>query len=218
MKRCKIICLLNLKKLKSNLLSVVKLPTKRSDNMSPTKLQIEKARNSALTKQLERYKQENERIVALLKKTQHTLEKQTQHNLTLERQHSETEKAREKQALASARVQKNEMQHLREELLTAQRDLTKQLSLSKQREEDHHKQVERLKLQCELQNNDKSNDESWKSMERRTNTLEQGQSELLELAKKQIKLIEILKEQRNHARAAALLDITEQTFLKEVAV
>ncbi len=178
-----------------------------------TPLQIEKARNSALTKQLERYKQENERIVALLKKTQHNLERQTEHNLTLQRQHAEKERAREKQAIAASNGERSEIHQLREELLTAQRDLTKQLSLSKQREEDHQKQVERLKRQ----NNEKSNDESWKSMERRNNTLEQGQSKLLELAKKQIKLIEILKEQRNHARAAALLGITEQTFLKEVA-
>jgi len=34
--------------------------------------------------------------------------------------------------------------------------------------------------------------------------------------KKQMKLIEILKEQRSHARAAALLGITEKTFVKEV--
>lgn len=171
-----------------------------------------------MAKQLKMYQQENEKIVALLKKTQHNLEAQTQKNLTLQRQHAEKEIAREKQVIATAKVERDEMQHLREELLTAQRELTKQLTLSKQREEDHHKQVERLKRQCEEQNKDKSNEESWKSMERRTNTLEQGQSELLELAKKQIKLIEILKEQRNHARAAALLGITEQAFLKEVAV
>ncbi len=183
------------------------------DTQTHTPLQIEKARNAALTKQLERYQQENLRIVALLKKTQHNLQKQTEQNLTLQRQHSETERAREKHALAASRVEKNEMHHLREELLTAQRDLTKQLSLSKQREEDHHKHVERLKQQ----NNEKSNDESLKSMERRANTLEQGQSELLELAKKQAKMIEILKEQRNHAQAASLLGITEQTFLKEAA-
>ncbi len=184
---------------------------------TPTPLQIEKARNAALTQQLERYQQENVRILALLKKTQHNLQKQTEQNLTLQRQHSEKVENLKKQAVAAATVEKDEMQHLREELLTAQRDLTKQLSLSKQREEEHDKHVERLKRQCEEQNNEKSNDESLKSMEQRANTLEQGQSELLELAKKQAKMIEILKEQRNHAQAASLLGITEQTFLKEAA-
>ena len=183
---------------------------------TPTPLQIEKAKASALAIQLERYKQENERIVALLKKTQHNLEKKTQLTLTLQIQQSEMEKAREKQAIAAAKVEKDELQNLREELLTARRDLTKQLSLSKKREQEHEQQVERLKRQLEQLNNDRCNDESWKNMEHRTKTLEKCQSELIVLVKKQIKLIEILKEQRNHARAAALLGITEKTFLKEI--
>eukprot|EP00984_Skeletonema_dohrnii_P006415 scaffold2295_cov93-Skeletonema_dohrnii-CCMP3373.AAC.12 len=184
--------------------------------MKDTALQLEKAKASALAIQLEKVKSENERIVELLKKTQISLQKQTQHNLTLQRQFAEKEKAQERQAIAAAKVKRDEMQNLREELLTAQRDLTKQLSLAKQREQEHEKQVNRLKRQCEQQESDRSNDESWK-MEQRTNTLEKCQSELLVLVKKQMRLIDILKEQRNHARAAALLGITEKTFLKEVA-
>eukprot|EP00986_Skeletonema_menzelii_P003921 scaffold1277_cov137-Skeletonema_menzelii.AAC.4 len=185
---------------------------------TPTPLQIEKAKASALAIQLERYKQENERIVALLKKTQHNLEKKTQLALTLQIQQSEMEKVREKQAIAAAKVEEDELQNLREELLTARRDLTKQLSLSKKREQEHEQQVERLKRQLDQLNNDRCNDESLKNMEHRTKTLEKCQSELIVLVKKQIKLIEILKEQRNHARAAALLGITEKTFLKEITV
>ena len=94
--------------------------------MKDTPLQIEKAKASALATQLERYKQENERLVALLKKTQHNLEKQTQQNLTLRLENSKKERAREKQAIAAAQADKDEMQNLREELLTTQRDLTKQ--------------------------------------------------------------------------------------------
>jgi len=184
--------------------------------MKDNSLQLEKAKASALAIQLEKTKSENERIVELLKKTQINLQKQTQHNLTLQRQFAEKEKAQERQAIAAAKVKRDEMQNLREELLTAQRDLTKQLSLSKQREQEHEKQVNRLKRQCEQQENERRNDESWRSMEQRTNTLEKCQSELLVLVKKQMKLIEILKKQRSHARAAALLGITEKTFVKEV--
>ena len=184
--------------------------------MKDTPLQIEKAKASALATQLERYKQENERLVVLLKKTQHNLESQIQQNLTLRLQHSEKERAREKEAIAAAQADKDEMQNLREELLIAQRDLTKQLSLSKKREEEHEQQIERLKRQYEQLNNNRSNDESLKNMEHRTKTLEKCQSELIALVKKQIKMIDILKEQRSHAQAAALLGITEKAFLKEI--
>ncbi|KAK1739292.1 hypothetical protein QTG54_009835 [Skeletonema marinoi] len=101
-----------------------------------------------------------------------------------QRQHSEKEKARERQAV----------QNLREGLLTAKRDL-------KQRRKEHKKQVERLKRQCELQENDRSYDKSLTSMEQRTSALEEGQLELLVLAKQQMKLIENLTER--HARAHA---------------
>ena len=184
--------------------------------MKDTPLQIEKAKASALATQLERYKQENERLVVLLKKTQHNLESQTQQNLALRLEHSKEERAREKQAIAAAQADKDEMQNLREELLAAQRDLTKQLSLSKKREEEHEQQIERLKHQYEQLNNNRSNDESLKNMEHRTKTLEKCQSELIVLVKRQLKLIDILKEQRNHSRAAALLGITEKAFLKEI--
>lgn len=178
-----------------------------------TPLQIEKAKVAALEAQVKRYKQENQRILELLKKTQHDLEKQTKDTLALQHQHIEKEKARERQAISSSKVERDEMQKLREELLTAQRDLTKQLSLSKQREQEHEKKLDRMKRQFEQQKNDANNDEQ---QLRRTNNLERCQSELLVLVKKQMKLIEILKEQRNHARAAVLLGITEKTFLKEV--
>jgi hypothetical protein len=178
-----------------------------------TQLQIEKAKVAALEAQVKRYKQENQRILELLKKTQHDLEKQTKETLALQTQHIEKEKARKRQSIATSKVERDEMQKLREELLTAQRDLTKQLSLSKQREQEHEKKLDKVKRQCEQQKNDANNDEQ---QLRRTNNLERCQSELLVLVKKQIKLIEILKEQRNHARAAVLLGITEKTFLKEV--
>jgi len=101
-----------------------------------------------------------------------------------QRQHSEKEKAPERQAVPN----------LREGLLTAKRDL-------KQRGKEHKKQVERLKRQCELQENDRSYDKSLTSMEQRTSALEEGQLELLVLAKQQMKLIEYLTE--HHARAHA---------------
>ena len=180
-----------------------------------TPLQIEKAKVAALATQVQRYKQENQRILVLLQQSQNDVEMQTKKTITIRRQHTATEMNRERQAIARAKAEREEMQNLREELLTAQRELTKQLSLSKQREQEHEKQWDRVKRQVEQQKNT-NNDESWKSMERRTDNLEKCKSELLVLAKKQMKLIEILKEQRNHARSAVFLGISEKTFLKEV--
>ena len=109
-----------------------------------------------------------------------------------QRQHSEKEKARERQAV----------QNLREGLLTAKRDL-------KQRRKEHKKQVERLKRQCELQENDRSYDKSLTSMEQRTSALEEGQLELLVLAKQQMNLIENLT--KHHARVESEENITAES-------
>eukprot|EP00984_Skeletonema_dohrnii_P014399 scaffold6038_cov106-Skeletonema_dohrnii-CCMP3373.AAC.2 len=98
-----------------------------------------------------------------------------------QRHHSEKGKAQERQANLAAEVEKDETQNLKEELLAVRRDLKKQQSLSKQREQKHKKQVDRLKRQCEQQVNGMSNDESWKSIEQRTSTLEKCQSEILVL-------------------------------------
>ena len=181
--------------------------------MKDTPLQIERARTSALTTQVERYKEDNQRLLSLLKKTQHDLERQTKETMALQRQIIAKQKARERQAMSDGRVEREETQNLKEELLTAQRDLTKQLSLSRQRELEHEKQLERMR---EQQKKSEKNDNTWKIIEQRANNLERCQSELLVLVKKQKKLIEILREQRNHERAAILLGITEKTFLKEV--
>ncbi|KAL7425884.1 hypothetical protein ACHAXM_000217 [Skeletonema potamos] len=177
-----------------------------------TPLQIEKANAVALASQVKRYKEENQRILERLQKTQHELELQTEEALALQRQLlAEKEKA-QRQATASSKSEseRDEMQKLREELLNTQRDLTQQLSLAKQRDQEHEKKLNRVKRQYEQQKNDKVN--SFDRQLLRTNNLERCQSELLMLVKKQMKLIEILKEQRNHARAAVLLGMTEKTF------
>ena len=117
----------------------------------------------------------------------------------MQRHHSEKGKAQERLANLAAQVEKDETQNLKEELLAVRRDLKKQQSLSKQREQKHKKQVDRLKRQCEQQVNGMSNDESWKSIEQRTSTLEKCQSEILVLVKEQMRLIENLTEHHNDA-------------------
>ena len=184
--------------------------------MKDSPLQIAKAKTAALASQVQRYKEENARLTSLLRKTQHDLEKQTKEMMNMQKDSIEREKNREKQAIVTAKVEREEIHNLREELLTAQRDLTKQISLSKTQQIEHEKQLDRMRLQLEQQKDQSNSGDAWKSMERRNNDLERCKSELLLLMKKQMKLIEILKEQRNHERAAVLLDIRDKTFLKEV--
>jgi hypothetical protein len=47
--------------------------------------------------------------------------------------------------------------------------------------------------------------------------LERQRDELLTVVKKQIKLMDILKQQSLHARAATILDITEKQFMQELS-
>ena len=184
--------------------------------MKDSPLQIAKAKTAALASQVQRYKEENARLTSLLRKTQLDLEKQTKEMMDMQKASIEREKNREKQAIVTAKVEREKVHNLREELLTAQRDLTKQISLSKTQQIEHEKQLDRMRLQLEQQKDQSNTGYAWKSMERRNNDLERCKSELLLLGKKQMKLIEILKEQRNHERAAILLDIRDKTFLKEV--
>ena len=48
--------------------------------------------------------------------------------------------------------------------------------------------------------------------------LQKQRSELFVVIKKQMKLIDILKQQRAHVEATALLNIKERDFLKEVSI
>ena len=93
---------------------------------------------------------------------------------------------------------------MKEELLAVRRDLKKQQSLLKQGEQKHKKQVDRLKRQCEQQVNGMSNDESWKSIEQRTSTLEKCQSEILVLVKEQMRLIEFDRASQRRLRCGVV--------------
>ena len=53
-------------------------------------------------------------------------------------------------------------------------------------------------------------------MEKLIKNLEHQRTELLFVVKKQMKLIDIHKQQRAHIDAATLLDIAEKDFLKEI--
>ena len=99
--------------------------------MKDSPLQIAKAKTAVLASQVQRYKEENARLTSLLRKTQLDLEKQTKEMMEMQKASIEREKNREKQAIVTAKVEREEVHNLREELLTAQRDLTKQISLSK---------------------------------------------------------------------------------------
>mmetsp|Transcript_6215 Transcript_6215/g.13527 ORF Transcript_6215/g.13527 Transcript_6215/m.13527 type:complete len:209 (-) Transcript_6215:989-1615(-) len=189
-------------------------------SVDATPLQIEKAKVQAFNRQLSRSLDEKRQLQIMLKQTQADLEKQIQKTLRLQKiQAKSCMDAMEKQAPAPCA----EKQELKNELASTQKDLADEISKSQRREarlqkiqdqcNDYKDQLDSLKQQQHEQEegaDDKSSMKKW------IKNLEHQRSELLLVVKKQMKLIDILKQQRAHVEAAALLNITERDFMKEV--
>jgi hypothetical protein len=107
---------------------------------------------------------------------------------------------------------------LEQQLKLTQADLAKEIALAQQREIKLQKAVDQtaayekeLHLMKQQKVRDDSNDLAVKRLER-------VRDELLTVVKKQMTLIDVLKQQVLHARAATQLDITEKEFVKELSV
>jgi hypothetical protein len=109
------------------------------------------------------------------------------------------------------------VRELKVELASAQKNLADEIFMAKKREE----RMQTLKDQC---TKFKEEFESLKQGECDNKkrglilNLQKQRSELLVVIKKQLKLIDILKQQRAHVEATALLNITERDFIKEVNI
>ena len=128
-----------------------------------------------------------------------------------------------------------EIQELKTELSMTQRDLAKEVSMSKQREIRLQRALEKCeKYEIELEELSQHRPQQQYcgemvsgDLNKSTNAkdcqyqyliknLEHQRSELLVVVKKQMKLIDILKQQRVHAQAATLLNMIEKDFMKEL--
>jgi len=184
-----------------------------------TPLQIEKAKVQALKIQLSRSLEEKQQLQSMLEQTQIDLEKQIKNTLRLQKNQAQQyiKDAIEKQAVADAinRSMCNDTQELKTELAAMQIELADEIARSKTREaraqrlqdqcKAHEDQVESLKQQY---GHDGEENNEKRSREMLINNLEHQRYELLTVVKKQMKLIDILKQQRSHVEQVALLNIT----------
>jgi hypothetical protein len=177
-----------------------------------TPIDIEKAKVRALSRQLTRSQDENRQLQSMLKKAQIDLERQIQQTLQLQKRHTKNrgEDAIEQPVSSPC----NEVQKLKADLASTNKDLAEELETTKKREAKMlrlQEQLDSLKQQREQQEigDEKQSDIFIKNLKKQ-------RSELLIVMKKQTKLIEILKQQRAHVEAAALLNILEKDLMKVV--
>ena len=163
-------------------------------------------------------KAENDRLrsaFAALKRKQSSLDSQLQ--LLSQRHKTQAQKFR-REALQQHPAPVpcgEEVQALKQELAATKKDLAKEL-ISRQnlqnkcnRYKEQLDSVKRLQQEREDEQGDKGDSE-------KSHRLEQQRAELLLVVKKQMRLIDILKQQRAHAEAAVLLNITEKDLMNEV--
>lgn len=183
-----------------------------------TPLEIEKAKVKALNRQLSRALDDKSKLRSMLEHAHSELERQLQETLRLQKILAKT-KTRDAMEKVVRTVSPNDdvVRELKVELASVQKNLADEIFMAKKKDE----RMQTLQDQCTKY---KEEFESLKQgecdNEKRVAilNLQKQRSELLVVIKKQMKLIDILKQQRAHVEATALLNIAERDFIKEVNI
>ena len=163
-----------------------------------TPLQVEKAKSAALVKQLSRSLEDKKQLQDILKRTQKDLEMSQQKTLQLQRAQIKSVKASQKQQVPDGHS--DEVNNLKAELASTQKELVNEIESSKKRE----LRVQRLQEQLVASKHSKQEGGGDKhEHDMKIKTLEKQRDELLLVVKKQMKLIEVLRQQRLHVESAA---------------
>jgi hypothetical protein len=180
-----------------------------------TALDKERAKNMVLSRQFHKATSDNESLHNELRRTQQLLENQMKQTLQLRKQQQSQNELLEKRRLEMETPNEQILQGLENQLKNTQVQLASEMSLAQQREAKLQKAIEQSaqyeKELHQLKQQQVKDEGNALAVKR----LEMQRDELLVVVKKQMKLIDILKQQALHARAATLLDITEKDFLKE---
>lgn len=164
-----------------------------------TPLLVERAKVAALKKQLSRSLEDKKQLQAILNKTNKDLEMSQKKTLQLQR--AQIKKvANQKQQVSVGH--KDEVKELKAELASTQKELADEIESSKKRElrvQRLHEQLAASKEQQSEQKRDVDNHEH----NMKIKTLRKQREELLLVVKRQIKLIEVLRQQRLHVESAA---------------
>lgn len=181
-------------------------------------LDKERAKSAVLTREVQRTHDENQRLQSELQRTRQQLENQMIQTLQLRKEQQRRATAWSEQLVLQVDANDSRVGELEQQLKLTQADLAKEIALAQQREIKLQKAVDQtaayekeLHLMKQQKVRDDSNDLAVKRLER-------VRDELLTVVKKQMTLIDVLKQQVLHARAATQLDITEKEFVKELSV
>ena len=179
-------------------------------------LDKERAKLQVVNRELERAKAENSKLKNELERTQRQVESQMQQTLLLRKQQQCHNNALIEQRALHINSKDKKVEDLETQLNKVRTELAQQIASATKREANlqmvvdqsarFEKEVQSLKQQQVV---DQRNALAVKK-------LKSQRDDLLLIVKKQIKLIEILKQQTLHAKAATLLEITEKEFVKEL--
>ena len=184
------------------------------DNASLLPIDLERVKVRTLERRLARCQDEIEQLKSMLKQTQADLERQIQQTILIQKKQLIRTRITDLNEEPVVPVQCDDIQALKDELALTHKDFADELELSKKREEkmSHlQEQLDSLKQRRihEEISEEKKNDVVIKHLKKQ-------RSELFAVIHKQVKLIDVLRQQRSHVEAATLLSITENDFLKVV--
>lgn len=186
------------------------------DKVSLLPIDFERAKVRTLQRQLARCQEESRQLQSTLKQTQADLERQVQQTILIQKKQLIRMRVQnldeESVLIDDAKALKRE--GLKHELASTQKNFADELEMAKKREAkiSHlQAQLDSLK-QCRIQeeiSEEKKNDLAIKNLKKQ-------RSELFAVIHKQVRLIDVLRQQRSHVEAATLLSMTENDFLKVV--
>jgi len=165
-----------------------------------TPLLVERAKVKALTKQLSRSLEDKKQLQDILKRTEKNLEMSQHKTLQLQRTQIKSVKVANQRQQVSVN-HKDEVKELKAELSSTQKDLADEIEASKKRE----LRVQRLQEQLAASKQQSEQGDACNKHEHnmKIKTLVKQRDELLLVVKRQIKLIEVLRQQRLHVESAA---------------
>jgi hypothetical protein len=177
-------------------------------------IDLERAKVRTLQRQLTRCQEENRELQSMLKQTQTDIERQIQQKILIQKKQLIRTRIQDLNEESVAPDPCDDVQTLKDELSSTQKNFADELEISKKREakishlQEQLDSLKQRRIQEEM-SEEKRNDVVIKKLKKQ-------RSELFAVINKQVKLIDVLRQQRSHVEAATLLNITEKDFLKVV--
>jgi len=177
-------------------------------------IDLERVKVRTLQRRLARCQDEIRQLQSMLKQTQADLERQIQQTILIQKKQLIRTRITDLNEEPVVPVPCDDIQALKDELALTQKNFKDELEMSKKREakilhlQEQLDSLKQRRIHEEI-SEEKKNDVMIKNLKKQ-------RSELFAVIHKQVKLIDVLRQQRSHVEAATLLSITENDFLKVV--